>query len=81
MQALSTAVLLGLSLTATERRDYLEFNVSIHELETNLQTFINGSFENIMSTEHALGLLKTFQAVLQRDNLKAVRLNLHFAYD
>ena len=52
-------------------RDYLEFNVSIHELETALQGFINGSFENIMSTEHALGLLKTFQAVLQRDNLKA----------
>ena len=52
-------------------RDYLEFNVSIHELETALQGFINASFENIMSTEHALGLLKQFQAVLQRDNLKA----------
>ena len=52
-------------------RDYLEFNVSIHELETALQGFINASFENIMSTEHALNLLKQFQAVLQRDNLKA----------
>ena len=52
-------------------RDYLEFNVSIHELETALQGFINSSFENIMSTEHALSLLKQFQAVLQRDNLKA----------
>ena len=29
------------------------------------------SFENIMSTDHALGLLTQFQAVLQRDNLKA----------
>ena len=52
-------------------RDYLEFNVSIHELETSLQSFINSSFENIMSTEHALNMLKQFQAVLQRDNLKA----------
>ena len=52
-------------------RDYLEFNVSIHELETALQGFINASFENIMSTEHALAMLKQFQAVLQRDNLKA----------
>ena len=52
-------------------RDYLEFNVSIHELETSLQGFINASFENIMSTDHALGLLTQFQAVLQRDNLKA----------
>jgi dynein heavy chain len=52
-------------------RDFLEFNVSIHELETALQGFINASFENIMSTEHALGLLKQFQAILQRDSLQA----------
>ena len=52
-------------------RDYLEFNVSIHELETALQGFINASFENIMSTEHALGMLKQFQAILQRDSLQA----------
>ena len=52
-------------------RDYLEFNVSIHELETALQGFINASFENIMSTEHALGMLKQFQTILQRDSLQA----------
>eukprot|EP01047_Picozoa_sp_COSAG01_P062772 COSAG01_NODE_8035_length_2947_cov_3.654846_1_plen_857_part_10 len=52
-------------------RDYLEFNVSIHELETSLQTFINSSFENIQSTDQSLNLLTQFQAVLQRDNLKA----------
>ena len=39
-------------------RDYLEFNANIHELESSLQGFINASFENIMSTEHALNLLK-----------------------
>lgn len=52
-------------------RDYLEFNVQIHELETTLQGFINSSFENITSTDNALNLLKMFQAILQRDSLKA----------
>ncbi|GBG77441.1 hypothetical protein CBR_g23890 [Chara braunii] len=51
-------------------RDYLEFNVNIHDLETTLQGFINSSFENITSTEHALNLLRLFQAILQRDSLK-----------
>ena len=52
-------------------RDHLEFNVNIHDLETTLQGFINGSFENITSTDHALNLLRQFQAILQRDTLKA----------
>lgn len=52
-------------------RDYLEFNVNIHDLEMNLQTFINRSFENITSTEHALNLLQQIQSILQRDTLKA----------
>eukprot|EP00899_Mesostigma_viride_P009796 jgi/Mesvir1/18818/Mv04309-RA.2 len=52
-------------------RDFLEFNVNIHELETALQGFINASFENITSTEHALHLLRQFQAILSRDSLKA----------
>jgi dynein heavy chain len=51
-------------------RDYLEFNANIHELESSLQGFINQSFEHITSTEHALSLLKQFQATLQRDSLK-----------
>lgn len=52
-------------------RDYLEFNVNIHDLEMNLQTFINRSFENITSTDHALNLLQQIQSILQRDTLKA----------
>lgn len=52
-------------------RDYLEFNVNIHDLEMNLQTFINRSFENISSTEQALNLLKQIQQIMQRDSLKA----------
>merc|ERR1712005_80689 len=52
-------------------RDFIKFNINIHELETTLQGFINLSFENITSTEHALNLLRQFQAILQRDLLKA----------
>jgi dynein heavy chain, axonemal len=52
-------------------RDYLEFNVNIHDLEMNLQTFINKSFENISSTDHALNLLEQIQSILQRDTLKS----------
>mmetsp|Transcript_13743 Transcript_13743/g.31844 ORF Transcript_13743/g.31844 Transcript_13743/m.31844 type:complete len:4493 (+) Transcript_13743:136-13614(+) len=52
-------------------RDFLEYNVNIAELETALQGFINASFENITSTEHALSLLKQFESILQRETLKA----------
>uniref|UniRef100_A0A7S0HBM9 Uncharacterized protein n=1 Tax=Hanusia phi TaxID=3032 RepID=A0A7S0HBM9_9CRYP len=52
-------------------RDFLEFNVNVAELETALQGFINASFENITSTEHALNLLRQFEAILQRETLKA----------
>ena len=47
-------------------RDFLEFNVNIHDLETQLQDFINASFEHITSTEQALLLLRQFQSILQR---------------
>ena len=52
-------------------RDYLEYNVNIAELELQVQNFINMSFENILSTEQALTLLKTFESILVRDSLKA----------
>ena len=51
-------------------RDFLEFNVNIHDLETQLQDFVNASFENITSTEQALHLLRQFQSILQRESLK-----------
>ena len=51
-------------------RDFLEFNVNIHDLETQLQDFINASFEHITSTEQALLLLRQFQSILQRESLK-----------
>ena len=52
-------------------RDFLEFNVNIHDLETKLQNFIDSSFENISSTEQALlPCLRQFQSILQRESLK-----------
>ena len=51
-------------------RDHQVFNQNVEELETALQVFINSSFENISSTENALNLLKTFQSILHRENLK-----------
>lgn len=35
-----------------------------------LQAFVNRSFENITSTEHALNLLAQFQAIMQRETLQ-----------
>ncbi|GBG33121.1 Dynein heavy chain 5, axonemal [Hondaea fermentalgiana] len=52
-------------------RDYVEFNVAISDLESSLQQFINDSFERITSIENSLNLLKKFQAILQRENLKS----------
>ena len=52
-------------------RDFLEYNVSISDLEAALQGFINQSFENITSTTHALSLLHQFESILQRDSLKS----------
>jgi len=52
-------------------RDYVEFNVKISDLETQLQNFINESFESITSIEQSLNLLRKFQSILQRENLKS----------
>ncbi|CAK0802233.1 unnamed protein product, partial [Prorocentrum cordatum] len=52
-------------------RDYVDFNVRISELESNLRTFINSSFESISSIESSLNLLKKFQTILQRQSLVA----------
>ena len=51
-------------------RDFLEFSVAVHDLESSLQEFINQSFENITSTSAALRLLNQFQAIMHRDALK-----------
>ena len=52
-------------------RDYNEFNGRISDLETSLQHFINRSFESITSIEQSLALLKKYQSLLHRDNLRS----------
>ena len=52
-------------------RDYVEFNVKVQSLEQELQNFINSSFESISDVMQSLRLLKKFQAILQRESLKA----------
>jgi dynein heavy chain len=51
-------------------RDYVEFNVRITDLETSLQQFINQCFDSSTSIEASLNLLRKFQAILKRDNLR-----------
>jgi dynein heavy chain, axonemal len=52
-------------------RDYVDFNVKMHELESSLQHFINRSFQNIGSIEESLTLLKRYQEILHRENLRS----------
>ena len=52
-------------------RDYVDFNVKMNELENSLQHFINRSFENISSIEQSLALLKKYQTILHRENLRS----------
>lgn len=52
-------------------RDYVDFNIKMNELELSLQQFINRSFENVGSIEQSLNLLKSYQEILHRENLRA----------
>ena len=52
-------------------RDYVDFNVKMTELEGSLQIFINRSFENVGSIESSLLLLKRYQEILHRENLRS----------
>lgn len=67
-------------------RDYMEFNVNIHELEMAIQAsalsvwwrgsmallqgFVDACFEEITTTDHALNLLRQFQSILTRDSFQ-----------
>lgn len=52
-------------------RALIDFQARITDLEAELQAFINQSFENITSIEHALELLDKFQNILQRESLRS----------
>jgi dynein heavy chain len=51
-------------------RDFVEFNVDVSTVETELQAYIDRNFENITSIEDSLKLLRKFKAILHRENLR-----------
>lgn len=51
-------------------RNFVEFNMKLTDLESTLQIYINQSFENANSIELSLSLLKKYQNILTRDNLR-----------
>lgn len=59
-------------------RDYVDFNGSMEVLEGELQQYINASFDRCTSIRESLLLLRKFQDVLHRENLR-VNLESKFA--
>jgi len=51
-------------------RDFVEFNVGVSSVETDLQHYIDKNFEVITSIEDSLKLLRKFKSILHRDNLR-----------
>jgi dynein heavy chain len=52
-------------------RDFVEFNVGVSTVETELQRYIDKNFEVITSIDDSLKLLRKFKAILRRENLKS----------
>lgn len=51
-------------------RDFVEFNVEVSQVETELTDYIHEQFKNITNIEDSLKLLRKFKAILHRPNLK-----------
>jgi dynein heavy chain len=51
-------------------RDFVEFNVDVSNVESDLQLYIDKNFENITNIDESLKLLRKFKAILHRENLK-----------
>jgi dynein heavy chain len=51
-------------------RDFVEFNVDVSSVETQLQKYIDQNFTVITNIEDSLKLLRKFKAILHRDNLR-----------
>jgi len=51
-------------------RDFVEFNVGVSSVETELQLYIDKNFDNITSISDSLKLLRKFKSILHRDNLR-----------
>ena len=50
-------------------RDFVEFNVGVSSVETELQQYIDKNFEVVTSIEDSLKLLRKFKSILRRGNL------------
>ena len=51
-------------------RDFVEFNVGVSTVETELQRYIDKNFEVITNIDDSLKLLRKFKTILKRENLK-----------
>lgn len=51
-------------------KEYVSFNISISQLDTELQAFIDDNFSKSKSIEHSINLLKKFESTIKRDALK-----------
>jgi len=51
-------------------RDFVEFNVGVSTVETDLQEYIDKHFKVIKNISDSLKLLRKFKAILLRENLK-----------
>jgi dynein heavy chain len=51
-------------------RDYVQFNVDISKLDTEMQSFIDSCFNRFLNIEYSLKLLKKFENTLKRDALR-----------
>jgi len=58
------------STNNTFDRDFVEFNVGVSSVETELQHYIDKNFEVITNIDDSLKLLRKFKSILHRDNLK-----------
>jgi dynein heavy chain len=52
-------------------RDFVEFNVDVSTVESELQNYIDKNFENITNIDESLKLLRKFKSILHRENLKS----------
>lgn len=58
-------------------RDFVEFNVEVSSVENELAAYIDSNFSVIVNIQDSLKLLRKFDAILDRNNLKA---GLHSKY-
>jgi dynein heavy chain len=56
-------------------RDFVEFNVDVSSVETDLTAYIDRNFSNIINIEDSLRLLRKFRAILHRENLQTILMN------